>query len=720
MYLWGVIRDRLILFSVFMLAAMTAMGARFSQQDSLMLAKVFSYKRNYTVGVNGFQSNVYVKHLYQTPRRNLSLWVIPSTYAIARGQRSFVSEQYSRLNFRSVDDFDNRRQVYYTTIPHNRRTMPVLFEFITPNLYDVTIYGDHILSPFFRDNQRYYSYSTADLGHGHMRLYFRPRYMPNTQLVKGRAIVEKATGKIEQVEMEGEYDMIRFQTLSMQGDYGSRSLLPKWCKTSIVFNFLGNKVTSDFTAVFDCPVTLPDSVDVNGDRALIDSVRPISLTREEQAVYHERDSIDGVLPADSLLTAADSLAADSMANDATLIAELYKRTETTVQQDDDDKQDDDTPRQTNGFEQLKDIGWEIGKRMIFSNGTESENGYIKLSPLLSPQFISYSKSSGLSWKFRLRGEYRFSPRYRLQFSPNAAWKITKKEFYYDVPLFFFYNPKRESFLFFTLSKGNEIANNSMLEQLQQKMGPSPDLEAQELHLYGDLMLHLSNSMRISKSLSMAVGLTYHYRLGKYSHALRQLGLTDKFSSLAPALTIKLRPWAKAPVFSINYERALNIEPFNIDYERWETDASIKHYMTRLQTLNVRFGGGLYTRKKGNNFMDFANFRANNLPEGWDDDWSGDFQLLDSRLYNESNYYLRGNLSYESPLLAASFIPLVGRYVERERAYVSSISIAHTRLYSELGYGFTCRYFSMGLFASFLNTQYQQMTAKFTFELFRRW
>ncbi len=243
MYLWGVIRDRLILFSVFMLAAMTAMGARFSQQDSLMLAKVFSYKRNYTVGVNGFQSNVYVKHLYQTPRRNLSLWVIPSTYAIARGQRSFVSEQYSRLNFRSVDDFDNRRQVYYTTIPHNRRTMPVLFEFITPNLYDVTIYGDHILSPFFRDNQRYYSYSTADLGHGHMRLYFRPRYMPNTQLVKGRAIVEKATGKIEQVEMEGEYDMIRFQTLSMQGDYGSRSLLPKWCKTSIVFNFLGNKVS---------------------------------------------------------------------------------------------------------------------------------------------------------------------------------------------------------------------------------------------------------------------------------------------------------------------------------------------------------------------------------------------------------------------------------------------------------------------------------------------
>ena len=51
-------------------------------------------------------------------------------------------------------------------------------------------------------------------------------------------------------------------------------------------------------------------------------------------------------------------------------------------------------------------------------------------------------------------------------------------------------------------------------------------------------------------------------------------------------------------------------------------------------------------------MDFANFRDNNLPEGWDDDWSGDFQLLDSRLYNESKYYVRSNITYESPLLAS--------------------------------------------------------------------
>jgi hypothetical protein len=186
------------------------------------------------------------------------------------------------------------------------------------------------------------------------------------------------------------------------------------------------------------------------------------------------------------------------------------------------------------------------------------------------------------------------------------------------------------------------------------------------------------------------------------------------------LGVKLRPWPKAPLLSIDYERGLKGNDVNMTYERWEMDASLKHKMRRMQTLNMRLGGGLYTRKDKNYFMDFTNFRDENLPEGWDDDWSGNFQLLRSRLYNASNYYVRGNVSFESPLLAASMVPVLGRYVERERIYLSSLSIAHTRLYSELGYGFTCRFASVAFFASFLNTEFQESGCKFTFELFRRW
>jgi hypothetical protein len=114
------------------------------------------------------------------------------------------------------------------------------------------------------------------------------------------------------------------------------------------------------------------------------------------------------------------------------------------------------------------------------------------------------------------------------------------------------------------------------------------------------------------------------------------------------------------------------------------------------------GSGFYTHKDSNHFVDYTNFRDNNLPEGWDDDWTGNFQLLSSRWYNESEYYVRTNLSYETPLLCASWLPFFGHYIEKERIYLSALRIEHTRPYFELGYGLTNRFFSIGLFSSFLN------------------
>ena len=112
--------------------------------------------------------------------------------------------------------------------------------------------------------------------------------------------------------------------------------------------------------------------------------------------------------------------------------------------------------------------------------------------------------------------------------------------------------------------------------------------------------------------------------------------------------------------------------------------------------------------------------SENLPNGWDDDWTGQFQLLSRNWYNASDYYLRGHVSYESPLLMLSWMPWIGRYIETERIYLSTLSIEHTRPYTEIGYGFTTRFVSIGLFASFLKTQYQEIGCKFTFELFRKW
>ena len=94
--------------------------------------------------------------------------------------------------------------------------------------------------------------------------------------------------------------------------------------------------------------------------------------------------------------------------------------------------------------------------------------------------------------------------------------------------------------------------------------------------------------------------------------------------------------------------------------------------------------------------------------------------MNSRWYNESNYYVRGHASYESPMLALSHLPLVGRYIESERLYVSALSIQHTRPYWEVGYGLSNRLFSTGLFGSFLGSEFQDFGLKITVEIFSKW
>lgn len=662
-----------------------SLACRAESKDSVLLNRVFRYAATYADSVEAFTTNVYVKHLYQTHRRNFTLWAVPQMYAIARGKRDFVSEQYGKLSFNGFDDFSAQRQVYYTTIPHNRRTMPTLFEFVTPNFYGITIYGDHILSPFHRANRIYYRYRSFHVGNGKASLYFRPRFVNNTQLLKGQAIIEEQTGRIIQVEITGEFDMIRFRTQATQGTDGSRSLLPQQSKTHVDFRFLGNHISSDFEAMLDCPMTLPDTVDVRGDRQLIDSVRPYDLSAEEQAIYERERPTTHDEPEEEL----------------------------------EEPEEEQVPEPTTSHQ--RHVGWDdVGKSLIESLRARGENGYVKLSPIINPQYIGYSKRKGFSYRFKLGAQYNFSPYASLSFNPRIGYNFRKSTFYYTMPLQLHLWPKHDVHFDLLWGNGNRIASSTVLDEIHRKYGTIPGIEEKELDLFNDRHMRLSANIQLTPWLGVEAGVINHVRKAVNVRMIRSLGEPEEYRSTAPLVSVKVRPLKHGPLISVDYEHGRKSGKSDLSYERWEMDAQMKHRMSRLQTLNMRLGGGFYTHKAGNHFMDYSNFRDENLPEGWDDDWSGNFQLLSSRMYNESDYYVRGNVSYESPLLAASFIPLVGRYVERERIYLSSLSIAHTHLYSELGYGFTCRIFSVGVFSSFLNTRFEEAGCKFTFELFRRW
>ena len=82
-----------------------------------MLNRVFDYPSTLTdKDVSGYASNVYVKRTFSCWKRNATLWLVPTMYSIADGDRVFIHESYNRMKFNDIHVYDINRQVVSSTI----------------------------------------------------------------------------------------------------------------------------------------------------------------------------------------------------------------------------------------------------------------------------------------------------------------------------------------------------------------------------------------------------------------------------------------------------------------------------------------------------------------------------------------------------------------------------------------------------------------------------
>ena len=676
---FGVVKSKLrSIYSILMLVVMVFMPSIcFADRtaDSLLINQIWDFSRNYSEPVNGVEQNLYLRYTFGSQRRNPTLYLVPTMYTIAKGERDFIGESYCRIKYRTPSDYDLNRQVVCGTIPHNRFTMSAMVRYITPNIYDISIYPKSILSPFHRSNRYFYKYRVLQRIRNQAVIRFRPR-VNNTQLIKGHATVDIETGQVLSVNYEGEFDMISFKVNTIMNQSDGHKLLPEKSVINADFNFLGNKVSSTFMAIYNCPVTLPDSLNEQDNRELMDSLRPGTLPYKEFMLYEHYDSL--------------KIKSDSIGSDTTEIQKSNK---------------------------MKEILWDvIGDNLVNSTHTNAGAFSMNISPILNPLYFGYSKSRGFSYRLKFGLQYTWNKYRYLTFNPNIGYNFKQRQFYYTAPLRMNYNPKRNGYVEFSWANGNRITSGKMIDDIQAKMGT--DFNVPE---FEDESYQLVNNVVAFDWLEITNGIVMHRRRSTNSELMRQLDMSGEYRSFAPTLTLHFTPWRNGPVLTANYEHSfLNVFKSNLQYDRWEFDASQKIQLSSLRLLNWRAGTGFYTNRSSNYFVDYVNFHENNLPTGWADEWTGQFQLLNSKWYNESDYYLRGHLSFESPLLALGWTPLLGHFVETEMIYASVLSIQHTHMYSEVGYGFTNRYFSTGIFASFLNHKFQNFGCKFTIELFSRW
>lgn len=648
-----------------------------ANQRHYLLDSLFAYKSRVVALDDTLTRRVYMKHTFKTHRRNPTLFLVPTMYSIAKGRRNYIRESYGTVQIVGSKIIDYQSAVVAGTIRKNRRTAPIIVDYATPDLYSELLFGESVLSPFFKGNEKFYNYEFSKQNNDETRISFSPK-ISNTQLVSGWAIVDSANGRVINCRINGHFDMIAFVLDVEMGeqDGNAGSLIPKKCTIKSLFKFVGNKIECGLNAYYYNPsMAVPDSV--CSGREAMDSYRPVPLSVEDEDIYKHFNS--------------QKTLSDTTSN---------SRKEKDI------------------AEKTIDI---IEDNLLSSLKANSKNASVKISPVLDPLQLSYSSRRGLSYRMKIDTRYNYSSDKYWTFKPRVGYNFKIKRFYYSAPLRLTLSKEKNNWIEMRVANGNQITNSTVLDVVKGTSIDTIDFSRLDLDYFNDQHVKLIGNMSLNDEFELTLGCTYHNREAENKRAMAALGRPTSYKSFAPLLTLSYQPNYMWPVFTANYERSIKgIIKSNIEYERWEFDASYKKELGALKKLNVRLGGGFYTNKSTDYFVDFANFHEEYLPEGWDDDWTGNFQLLNSEWYNASRYYLRLNTSYESPLMLVSRLPFIGKYIETERLYLGLLRIQHTRPYCELGYGFTNKYFSIGAFGSFLNGSFQEFGCKFTFELFRRW
>ena len=646
--------------------------------DRELIRRVFDFKKTHQTLQKDTVGSAYIKFVIITARRNPTLMCVPTMYAVSRGNRSYIGESYNSIKYTGGDINDIEAIVETGTIPYKREIMPTMVDFVTPRIYDVTIYDDHTISPLHYKNRLYYRYTVMHRSDSTARIFFSPK-IDNTQLVKGWADVMSATGRVTKMEISGHYDMSKYKIDIDMFSEPEYSFCPRRCRSNVTFSFLGNVIYSQHNAEYS--VGTPSVTNIKGadERRMMDELRPMNLTDLESDVYLEHDTI--------------------AARVDTTRSERHKKWHRVL---------------------WDNIGDKILSRHKVKFGTENR-GSFHLSPVLNPLYLGYSGRKGVTYKFNLRFSYVFSPKYDLSLNMKGGYSFKQHQFYFRVPLYFNYNKKHNGYVKLEIGNGNRIVSSEILDAVGNR-DSIKDIANDMMH-FRDFNVSLVNHYDFNDKIGFEAGLILHRRSAVSRKGFDITGRPDEYYSFAPLLELQYRPLGyRGPILTVDYERNIKgVGKTNTGYERIEGDLSYKYNFHKLRSLSLRCGAGMYTaRSKNAYFLDFINFREENIVGGWNDDWACEFQLLSSAYYNASKYYFRINNVYESPILAMSRVPFVGRYIENERIYTNILFVQNLHMYVENGYGFTTRALSMGMFVATENGRFHGFGCRFGFELFGKW
>ena len=724
---------RLIIFCLLLPLAVQAKREKVDMPDKPMVSDsilqcIFQFSPFYSRIIDEYKADLYIKGKVKVHKRNHLIRYVPSMFRFEKHINDYLMESLSELHYTAPDIYDRKIKAVSTTFPRNRGQITDVMDYLNMNIYSSSLMSDKLLSPLDKKSSRYYHYLLDSIAGPpdcqRYKILIIPKFR-GTQLVSGYMWVSDQIWTIRELYIEGVYDVIRFKVRVKMGEEGDVEFLPVQFDLNLVFKFIGNHLEMDMGAWLKYneikfyegaarrksqkkhhhdlteSYKLTDSEQLITDKEKFNELRPIPLSALEDSLYRSY-----ALRQDTLLRVPKKKKNEHL--------EFWR---------------------------------ELGDMLISSyNVNLSSMGSVHCSPLINPVLLDYSHSRGFSYKQKFKYSRLFHDGRILRISPQIGYNFTHKELYVKADADWQYWPEKQASFEVSVGNGNRIYSSVVLDQLKQLPDSTFNFDQLELDYFKDVYLNLFHNIEIVNGLFIKAGVSVHWRyLINNSKVILEKPLPDKdwaalrgirseYNSFAPRIRIEWTPGmyyymngrrkmnvgSSMPTFMLDYERGIKgVFKSTGAHERWEFDIQQNLKLSGIRSIGYRIGGGMFTKQEDMYFVDFANFARRNLPEGWNDDIGGTFQLLDGRWYNSSRQYWRGNFTYESPFILLKPLNRWLGLVQQERLYGGILFMPHLNPYIELGYGIGTHIFDVGAFVSTINGQFDTFGFKFTFELFNK-
>lgn len=686
--------------------------------DSI-LQKIFDSSVLHSTAIKEYKGDLYLKGLFKVHHQNRLMKYLPQMFKLEKGVNNYIYESISDLHYTAPSIHDRKLRALISTFPNPKSEAFDIMEYMKFNIYSSSLLGDRILSPLHELSKVHYRYEMDSVKSVHGFPIYKIKIIPkykSTQLLEGNVWISSWNWAVMDFDFRGKYNMMAFRIRTSMGKAPETECLPQKMILDLDFKFLGNHVEMNYhgwmTYKYIKAFQTGEILDTRTKKEQCNLSTSYTLTCDTCKLITDCLYFTEKRPV-PLENAEDSL-----------YISYQKRA--------DKRKFDVTQPDTLTKKQRNMVFWgQVGDALISSYNIDLPKiGSIRCSPLINPVLISYSHRRGFSYKQVFKFNKLFYNGRLLRIVPQIGYNFTKKEFYAKGDIKYVYHPRKQGEFEINAGNGNRIYSSVVLDQLKEIPDSTFTFDGLDLEYFKDIYLNLSHNIEIINGLRLWTGISMHWRYTQSTPEIEEK-VRSHYNSFAPRIRLEWTPYmnyymngnrkinigSKYPTFTVDYERGFKVFPHSGEHERIEMSAEQVLRFRKIYALAYHVGCGFFTKQTGTYFVDYVNFNYRNLPEGWNDDIGGTFEMLDSRWYNSSSHYVSGNITFESPFILLYPMSNLLSFIQKERLYGGLVFLPHLNPYFELGYGIGTHLFDAGVFIGNERGKFTSVGFKFTFELF---